>query len=161
MTEEPQGSREPEPITSAALFLGLCNLRVAEGTLRWQGASLGFLLNLPGLGFVTLKLADVPAVKELIFLALGSLLCCALNWFLHQVIRRDGRYMDLWNDLLAEVEKVNGTEGGVKVFSSDRHVRLRESRGRLQNRLQALVIGGIVAWGVLSVFSLGMIFGVK
>ena len=150
-----------KPITSASVFLGLCNLRATEGTLRWQGAQLGFLLNLPAMGAALFKLAGSPTAKELIFMAVGSAICSAINWFLYEVIRRDGKYINLWNNLLVKLEQVNGIEGNVSVFSSDEHERLRSSRGRLQERLQALVIGCIVAWGGVTFFSVGMIFGVK
>lgn len=152
---------EPKPITSAALFLGLCNLRATEGALRWQGAQLGFLLNLPAMAASVLKLATGPSIKELVLISLGNAACCAVNWFLYEVIRRDGKYVDLWNELLSDLERVNGTDGDLCVFSSEKFARLRDSRGRLQHRLQALIIGCIVAWGGLSIFSFGMIFGVK
>lgn len=161
MAAEQGGLTAPRPITSAAVFLGLCNLRATEGALRWQGAQLGFLLNLPAMATAVYKLMTGTSAKELVFVTIGSVASCVINWFLLEVIRRDGRYVDLWNDLLAELEQVNGTEGDLHIFNSPVHNRLRRSRGRLQERLQALTIGGIVVWGATAMFALGMIFGVK
>ena len=152
---------EPKPITSAAMFIGLCNLRGMEGSLRWQGAQLGFWLNLPALAAAMMRLTTSPAIKELLFIGLGGFVCCGINWFLHEVIKRDGKYVDLWNDLLADVERANKTEGGVSLFDSPKFNKLRRSRDRLQDRLQRLIISCIVAWGVIAVFALGMIFGVR
>lgn len=161
MSDETKQVLDPKPVTSAAMFIGLCNLRGVEGSLRWQGAQLGFWLNLPALAAAMMRLSGSPSVKELIFIGLGGFVCCGINWFLHEVIKRDGKYVDLWNDLLADVERANGTEGSVAIFSSSKFARLRRSRDRLQDRLQRLIISCIVAWGVIAVFALGMIFGVR
>lgn len=72
------------------------------------------------------------------------------NLFLLYAIIRDGKLFDFWTDTLIDIERANGIEGGVKVFTSERFDKLRGSRNRLQNRLVYAFITCIVLWVVIA-----------
>ena len=141
---------DPKPITSGLAFSGICNVRNTEAHLRWLGAQLGFFLNLPAFAAVVFRLIMLPAKPELAVIAVGGVLFFIANLFLLQVLRRDTRHLDLWNDKLDELEKVNGIEGGVQIFSSRRYRKLRSGRQRLQRRLDFAMICCMVGWGVVA-----------
>lgn len=75
------------------------------------------------------------------------------NLFLLQVLRRDSKHLDLWNDKLDELERINGIEGGVQIFSSRRYRRLRNGRQRLQQRLDFAMVACILGWAVIVLIS--------
>lgn len=152
---EPPKKPEPVPIASGLAFSGLCNVRNTEGHLRWLGAQLGFFLNLPAWAGVALRLTTAPETHlkwpELAVLFGGCLFFAVANIFLLEIIKRDSALMDLWNDKLDELERVNGIQGGVQIFSSRRYRRLRGSRGRLQVRLQHAMFGSTVVWVLFAI----------
>lgn len=149
--DEPPKKCDPKPITSGLAFSGICNVRNTEAHLRWLGAQLGFFLNLPAWTGVAFRFTAEPKPPELLILIGGSLFFAVANYFLYEVIKRDSRHLDLWNDKLDELERINGIEGGVEVFSSRRYRRLRSSRQRLQMRLQYAVVGSTVVWALFAI----------
>lgn len=150
----------PKPIASGLAFSALCAVRNTEAHLRWLGAQLSVFLNLPALGGAAFRLILIPGAVELFVIALGSLILAGANAFLHQIIKRDGKLMLLWNDKADELETVNGIEGGVEIFSSRRYRRLASSRLRLQRRLEWAMIACIVMWGVVAAVAFTL-FGLK
>ncbi len=142
---------DPKPIAAGLAFSGLCNVRNTEGHLRWLGAQLSFFLNLPAWAGVAFRFTSSPKVPELIILLVGAGFFAVANMFLHEIIKRDSKLMDLWNDKLDELERVNKIEGGVEIFSSRRYRKLRGSRARLQFRLQHAMVASTVIWVLFAV----------
>jgi hypothetical protein len=138
MTDQrkPDEKPAPKPIAAGLAFSGLCNVRNTEGHLRWLGAQLGFFLNLPAWAGIASRFISKPQTPELILLLVGSLFFGIANMFLHEIIKRDSKLMDLWNDKL------------VQIFSSRRYRKLRGSRSRLQFRLQYAMIASTVVWAL-------------
>lgn len=147
----------PKPISSGLAFSGVCNVRNTEAHLRWLGAQLSFFLNLPAWAGIAFRLTSEPKNPELLILVGGGLFFAAANYFLYEVIKRDSRHLDLWNDKLDELERVNGIEGGTEVFSSRRYRRLRGSRQRLQARLQYAMVGSTVMWVLFAIVAAVML----
>ena len=153
-TEAAEGEKPtPKPITSGLAFSGVCNVRNTEAHLRWQGAQVSFLLNLPAFAAVAFRLIVPPGIKELALIFAGSFIFAVANLFHLQVIRRDNKHLDLWNDKLDELERMNGIEGGIRVFSSRRYRKLRNGRQRLQSRLDFAMIICIVGWALIAIAS--------
>ena len=159
--DEPPKKPDPRPITSGLAFSGICNVRNTEAHLRWLGAQLSFFLNLPAFGAVALRLIAFPAKPELVLIFVGSIILIAANFFLLHVLRRDTRHLDLWNDKLDELERVNGIEGGVEIFSSRRYRKLRSARQRLQRRLDFAMICCMVGWGVIAAAAVVLSLSIK
>lgn len=142
LTEPPT----PKAIAAGLAYSGLCAVRNTEAHLRWLGAQLGFFLNLPAWAGITFRLIAEPKQLELVVLFIGSWFFAVANAFLYEIIKRDSSLMNLWNDKIAEIERVNRIEGDVQIFTSGEYVRLRNSRQRLQVRLQRIMFAGIAAW---------------
>ncbi|MFZ2556185.1 MAG: hypothetical protein WAZ27_04615 [Minisyncoccia bacterium] len=150
---EKEAKPTPKPIASGLAFSGICNVRNTEAHLRWLGAQVSFFLNLPAFAGAVFRLVAKLEVPELVAIAIGGFLLVGANEFLRQFIKRDNKLMDLWNDKLDELERVNGIEGGVQVFSSRRYRRLRTSRTRLQRRLEDAMFVCIVGWGAIALWA--------
>lgn len=133
-------------------------MRNTEAHLRWLGAQLSFFLNLPAIAAVVFRLITPPATRELAIIVFGGSIFAVANLFLLQVLRRNTRHIDLWNDKLDELERVNGIEGGVEVFSSRRYRKLRNSRQRLHRRLELAMICCMVGWVVVVAVATSMFF---
>lgn len=142
---------DPKPISSGLAFSALCNVRNTEAHLRWMGAQLSVLLNIPGIGGAAFRLIVSPGWLELMVIALGSFALVVANIFLYFIIQRDGKLLLLWNDKADELETVNGIEGGVQIFSSRRYRKLSASRHRLQGRLEWAMLACIVMWGAITI----------
>lgn len=158
--DEPPKKPDPKPITSGLAFSALCGVRNTEAHLRWLGAQLSVFLNLPALGAAAFRLVVSPGSIELFVIGVGSFILAGANAFLHQIIKRDGKLLLLWNDKADELETVNGIEGGVEIFSSRRYRRLASSRLRLQRRLEWAMLACIVMWGVVAAVAFTL-FGLK
>lgn len=148
---------DPKAIASGLAFSTIGNVRNTEAHLRWLGAQLSFFLNLPAIAAVVFRLITPPETRELAVIVAGGTIIVIANLFLLQVLRRDSKHLDLWNDKLDELERTNGIEGGVEVFSSRRYRRLRNSRQRLQHRLEFAMICCMVGWG-FAVVAAGFMF---
>lgn len=139
---------------------------------------MGFLLNPPALAAVTYRLialtypqaqAHAQAIDsailerlqtiELAVLTVGCIIFAGMNLNLLRTLVRDGQFMTLWNDAIAELERVNRIEGDLQVFSSPRYLYLRNARDRLQTRLIFAAGCAMVAWLAISVIPFTMIFG--
>lgn len=126
-------------------------MRNTEAHLRWLGAQLSFFLNFPAFAGAAFRLITPPGPRELALLCVGSVLFAIANFFLFYIIQRDSKHLALWNDKLDEIERVNKIEGGVEIFSSRRYRRMRNSRQRLQRRLEFAMVACIVGWALFAV----------
>jgi hypothetical protein len=122
-------------------------------------STLGLVLNPPAYAAVAYRLID-PHVSnlELWVLALGCIIFALMNLNLLRTLVRDGQFMTLWNDVIAELERVNPIEGNVQVFSAPRYLRLRTARGRLQRRLVIAAGCAMVTWLAMSTVPVAMLF---
>ena len=124
----------------------LCAVRNTEAHLRWLGAQLGLFLNLPAFAGVGLRLLATSSRWELSLICFGSGVFVFGNFFLLHVLRRDTKQLNFQHDKLAELETTNKIEGGVQIFSSEQYARIRNSKDRLQTRLDVVMIACIVGW---------------
>ena len=138
----------PKPIASGLAFSGLCSIRNTEGHLRWLGAQVSFFLNPPAYAAFAFRIIQDPGALELVVLLIGSLIFGTATEYLHQIIKRDSKLMEFWNDSITNVERTNKIEGGVEVFTSARYQRLRSSRDRLQRRLESAMLACTIAWAL-------------
>jgi len=137
---------DPSTIASGSAYIALCAVRNTEAHLRWLGAQMGFLLNLPAFAALFLKIITPPPSNEFVLLSLGALFVAGANVFLFFIIKRDGKHLELWNDAIEELEQINGIEGGIQAFSSQEYQRLRNSRGRLQSMLGSAIFVIATLW---------------
>lgn len=154
MATEKEG---PKATPSGSAFIGLCTMRNGEATLRWYGVTLWVGINLPSYATAAFRIIAFPGAVELVILSIGGLILAGIDLFLYHVLRRDGKHLRMWNDMLDELERLNGVEGGLKVFSSRRYRRLRSSRDRLQGRLQVAFICSIVVWVVIAIVAMAVL----
>jgi len=145
-TESERGALDSSPIASGSAYIALCATRNTEAHLRWLGAQMGFLLNLPAFAALFLKIITPPPSNEFVLLSLGALFVAGANVFLFFIIRRDGKYLELWNDAIEELEQINSIEGGIQAFSSQEYRQLRNSRGRLQRMLGSAIFVIATLW---------------
>lgn len=138
----------PKPIAAGLAFSGLCSVRNTEGHLRWLGAQLGFVLNLPAFAGFAFRMIASPEESELWILLIGSFFFGVATEYLRQIIRSDSKLMEFWNDSVESVERINKIEGGVEAFTSARYRKLRNSRDRLQKRLEHAMFACMVMWAL-------------
>ena len=141
---------EPKPISAGLAFSGICAVRNTEASLRWLGAQMGFYLNFPGYAAAIFRLLVATNRWEFLVISGGCLFVATANIFLLYAIIRDGRLFDFWTYALVDLERTNGIEGGVQIFTSQRFERLRSSRNRLQNRLVFAFGTCIVLWVMIA-----------
>lgn len=134
-------------------------MRNGEALLRWQGAQLALILNIPAYTAVAYRFIDPNITTiELEVIVAGGIIFAFANLFFSRILDRDNQYVTMWNDFLAELERANRIEGDLQFFSSTRYEYLRTARGRLQHRLLVTVRGCIVIWVLISLTALALIF---
>jgi len=136
----------PQAITASATYGALAQLRNTEAQLRWIGFQAAVALNVAGgAGLLLYLRADT---KEL-SLILGFIVCAVglfFNFIHYKILGRDGKFMELWNQKLVELEQANGVEGGVQIFSSVRYLSLRNRWPTIQEVLRFCVLVCMVLW---------------
>ncbi len=148
-TERGEVSREPLPpsaIASGLAFSGLMNARSTEVTLRWDGFRTALQLNVAGLVGVTIWLLGERTTTEIGLALCASLLGVLWNFFHYKLLGRDGKFLGLWNESVVDIERINGIQGDVKIFSSDRYNELRRREPTVQYMLRTGSVTFIVGW---------------
>lgn len=149
-------------IASGLAFNGLISLRNMEGQLRWSGAQLGIILNMTGWATVALRMISWftttrnPKLPYEFYIEkwailIGCLAFASANFILHEIQKRDTRLMEYWNKCIGDLEKANGIQGGVKVFTTPEYERLQRSRSRISNRLRILSFLSIIIWLIFAI----------
>lgn len=151
-TEQEQVSPNAKLIASGLAFAGLAQTRNTEATLRWQGFQFALGLNIAGLSGVGIWLLQEPTNLTLAFLLLGCLSALAANRAYFSVLARDGKFIEVWNDKMIELERANGIEGGVKIFSSPQYLELKTRRPTIQDVLRRTILTVSMAWTVHGIF---------
>lgn len=137
------------PIGSGQAFIALMGARNTEAHLRWSGVQLVIALNLPAIVTVLYRITAKPNPVELATLLFGCAAATILALFWYHVLRRDGRLLNFWNESLQNLEASNEIEGRIKVFTSERYVKLNASQLRLQHRLEIFTRYIIAGWILL------------
>jgi hypothetical protein len=150
---------DKKPVSVDALYSSISENRVNEANLRWQGAQVAVILNLPAIGAAIAQVVVESSLKQLAFILIGSVLCIFVNRSFLKIMIRNGQHMHFWNECLAELESLNGTEGNTKVFSSEKFKKLSKSHESLQYRLQRVSRGYIITWSLIGMIAFGKIFG--
>ena len=136
----------PVPIASGLAFSGLMNVRSAEVMLRWDGFRTALQLNVAGLAGVTVWLLGERTATEIGLALCASLVGMLWNFFHYKLLGRDGKFLGLWNESAVDLEQLNGIQGGVKIFSSERYDELRKREPTVQYMLRAGSIAFILWW---------------
>jgi len=139
------------PMSSGPVLIALASLRNTEAQLRWQGAQWSVTLNVSALVALMYRMLSRPELLEFVVLTTGCAIVAGLNFVWYNILRRDGKLFNFWNKKILEHESVNGIDGGIKIFTSDRYQQFSLSRDRLQRRLERVTVALIYVWMMLSV----------
>ena len=144
----------PVPIASGLAFSGLMNTRSTEAMLRWDGFRTALQINLASFVGITLWLRENRTNGELILAFIACLIGVSWNYFHYKLLARDGKFFKLWNQSVVDLETVNGIQGGLKIFSSERYEELRNREPTIQYMLRSGSIIFILTWCGLSLNTL-------
>lgn len=136
----------PTPIASGLAFGGLMTTRNTEALLRWDGFRTALQLNLASFVGMTLWLKDNRTNEELLLAFMACLVGVSWNYFHYKLLARDGKFFKLWNQSAVDLERVNGIQGGVKVFSSERYEELRNREPTIQYMLRSGSMFFMLVW---------------
>lgn len=136
----------PEPITASAAFGALAQVRNMEAQLRWIGFQGVITLNIAGGAGLLIFLRTNGFFEDLAFGVIAVALAMFFNFIHYKILGRDGKFMELWNKKLIELEQTNGIEGGVQIFASVRHFGLRGRLPTVQEVLRMCVILCACLW---------------
>ena len=134
-------------IAAGSAFIGLMNARSTEARLRWNGAQIVVLLNIPSLfwmGYILTTRIHAPGTY-LVF-AVGCALAAILNWQWYAILRRDGKFFEFWNASIQALERANTIEGDVHIYTSFEYDALAKSRHSIQRTLERFAAVVIFVW---------------
>lgn len=134
-------------MASGPVLIALASLRNTEAQLRWQGAQWAIALNASTIIALAYRVLANPKTLEFWVLLAGCAIVVLLNIIWYNVLRRDGEFLDFWNKKILEHERINGIDGGTKIFGSLEYFQLSRSQNRLQRRLERISIAFIIFWG--------------
>ncbi len=147
---EGKDSPEPKPIAAGLAFNGLVQTRNTEATLRWLGFQFALGANIAGLSAIGIWLLQEPTKQEFIVMFVACLSALTGNRTYFSVLARDGKFMGLWNDKMIQLERANGIEGGVKIFSSQQYLELKSRKPTIQQVLRRSVLIISMIWVVFA-----------
>lgn len=158
----PKAPDQPVPISIDTTINELAVLRSTEVNMRWEGGKLGILLNTSGLVGVAWRFTAGPSRLELALIVIGSIFAFLLNQYLYWSIRRSGQHLRLWVHIRQEIERNVGIAGGVKIFTSDRYLKLQNARFTINDVLLWVMTLFMIMWALTGAMALGAaIIGVK
>jgi hypothetical protein len=136
----------PTQIASGLAFSGLMNVRSTEVALRWDGFRTALQLNMIGLVGIALWLQGERTLYELLLTLVACMNGISWNFFHYKLLGRDGKFLGLWSEKAISLERTNGIQGGVQIFSSQRYDELRNREPTVQYMLRAGSVFFIVSW---------------
>lgn len=144
--ESPMPQHAPQAITASAALGALIQVRNTEAQLRWIGFQAAVALNVAGGAGLLLFLRTNELDDSLLFGFAACVIGVFFNFIHYKILGRDGKFLDLWNKKLIELEQVNGVEGNVQIFSSVRYSGLRNRSPTIQEVLRFCVGFCILCW---------------
>lgn len=148
-------AQEGPNIAASSAFSALAILRNTEVQMRWEGAKLGALFNIPGLIGAALQLSAISSRGGLALLGLGCILGAFANQYLYMSIRRAGKHFRFWCAKMKELEEACPIEKGVQIFTSAGYASLQRHRMKTQELLLGITKVCIVMWAIVGVMTLG------
>lgn len=146
---------EKDPIPSGDIFNGICVNRIGSVQLYYGTGMQALFGNAAGFGYILHLLdgtgGEKPHWAFYLVLCVLSIGAVYSNGYAIYRIKSSKRHIDLWTRRLYLLEKTNGVEGGITMFSSlDFQALEQEVTFPNKTFLTSMLKTCIITWGVVA-----------
>ena len=151
-------AKQPEPVPSGSMYIGICNMRAQSVALRWQKTIVLATVNVTLMG-VWVQYVSSATWTTSVGLCVVAFAFSGLNArYAHGLAERSSQWIEYYTEKLRMIEDVHGTESGVRIFSDPEYISRMEMehkvRGiRFRKGMQGIVSGIAATWLVLGIAS--------